>query len=276
VHPGDIEATTNEVDYSLDCPLADSDPRVFRPACRRVTMSTSEFSTLADVLARDRRSPDPALVHAPLGREYDYRRLLTTAWKAGLFLRNEGVREGREVAVVGAPAPEATLSALGAGLLGAIVTFDPDAIKEGTKALVAPTSQLDEFATGPETRRVGYGAEPTDPAVAYWERDVWSENPTLPPDRPGPEAPLLHHDGRVFTHSDLVDAAVDVSKRADLAPGDRVVLRAAPSAPAGFAAATLAPLLAGAVAVVPNDETVGDVAVGEGPEPRVVDLASVL
>jgi hypothetical protein len=236
----------------------------------------SEFATLRDVLARDRRSPDPALVHAPSGREYDYRRLLTTAWKAGLFLRNEGVREGRDVAVAGTPAPEATLSTLGAGLLGAVVEFDPASVEAGTKALVAPTDRLGEFESGPETRRVGYGAEPTDPAVAYWERDVWSENPTLPPDRPGPDAPLLRHNGLDHTHGELVGAAVAVVDRADLAAGDRVVLRGDPTEPAVFAAATLAPLVAGAVAVVPDEGTVGDVAVGAGPEDRVVDPATVL
>lgn len=236
----------------------------------------SDLSTLADVLARDRRSPAPALVHAPLGREYDYRRLLTTAWKAGLFLRNEGVREGMSVAIVGPPAPEATLSTLGAGLLGAVVEFNPPTVGGGTKALVAPTSRLGEFGSGPATRRVGYGGEPPDPAVSYWERDVWSENPTLPPDRPGPAAPLLRVGGAEYSHGTLVGAAREVAEAVELNAGDRVVLRSDATSPAVFAAATLAPLVAGAVAVVPDAETVGDVAVGAGPEGRVVDPTTVL
>ena len=59
------------------------------------------METLADVLARDRRSDAPALhAEGPTRQRYDYRRFLTTAWKAGNFLHKQGVRTGDTVAVV--------------------------------------------------------------------------------------------------------------------------------------------------------------------------------
>lgn len=231
---------------------------------------TDRFATLTDVLARDRRSPDPALVHAPTGRSYDYRRALTTAWKVALFLRNEGVRGGMAVAVADDDTPEAVLSFLGAGLLGATVSFSPERLDDA-KALVAPTDRLDEFDAGPGTRLVGYGAEPADPSVAYFERDVWSENPTLPPDRPAPDDPLLAAAGETYGHGDLVGSALSVAEAHEFGPDTEVVVRARLTRPGVVVAGVLAPLVAGAVSVVPDEETVGDVAVGDGPEPVVVD-----
>lgn len=233
-------------------------------------MSEARFATLTELLARDRRSPEAALVHAPTGRSYDYRRALTSAWKVALFLRNEGVRGGMDVAVADDDAPEAVLSFLGAGLLGATVSISPERL-DGAKALVAPTDRLGEFDAGPGTRLVGYGGEPADPSMAYFERDVWSENPTLPPDRPTPEAPLLAADGVVYGHGELLEAAAAVTETHDLAPGTDVVVRGRLARPGVLVAGVLAPLLAGAVVVVPDGETVGDVAVGDGPEAIVVD-----
>lgn len=227
-------------------------------------------AVLADVLARDRRSNDPAFVHAPTGREYDYRRFLTTAWKAGLFLRNEGVRGGMTVAVAGDSAPETVLSFLGAGLLGATVEFEPATVGERTKALVAPTPRLEAFGAGPRTRLVGYGSEPDDPSVAYWERDVWSENPTMPPDRVGSEDALLRADGREYTHGNVVAAARRVAERYGIDAGTEVVVRGPLTDPGVVAAGVVAPLVGGGVVVVPDGDTVGDVAVGAGPEPRTV------
>jgi len=233
-------------------------------------MSAARFATLTELLARDRRSPDPALVHDPTGRRYDYRRALTSAWKVALFLRNEGVRGGMAVAIAEDDAPEAVLSFLGAGLLGATVSVGPGSV-DGVKAVVAPTERLAEFDTGAGTRLVGYGAEPADPSVAYFERDVWSENPTLPPDRPAPDDPLLSADGTVYGHTDLLEAATAVADTHDLTPGTEVVVRARLARPGVLVAGVLAPLVAGAVSVVPDGETVGDIAVGDGPEPVVVD-----
>ncbi|KAB7514770.1 acetyl-CoA synthetase [Halosegnis rubeus] len=226
---------------------------------------SEQFQTLADVLARDRRSDRLAHLHAPSGRSYDYRRFLTTAWKSGLFFRNEGVRGGMAVAIAGDPIPETVLSFLGAGLLGATVEFEPDTLSEGTKALVAPTGRIREFDTGPGTRLVGYGAEPDDPSVSYWERDVWSENPTLPPDRVAPEDPLLRTDGVTYGHADLLEAATAVATEYGLDADDEVVIRT-PLTDAGTVVGLLVPLVAGATLVVPDGETTGTLGIGDGPD----------
>lgn len=223
---------------------------------------------LGACVTRDRRSDAPALRAS--GREYDYRRFCTTAWKTGNLLRNEGVRQGMPVAVADDPAPEAVLSFYGAALLGAIVGFGPDALDERTKALVVPTADLDGYDAGPRTRRIGYGAEPTDPSVAYFERDVWSENPTEPPDRVDPDDALLRTSERTWSHGETLDAARTVAEDFGLEPGEAVAIREPFTRPGTVAAGLVAPVLAGAVVLLPGEGEVGDYAVGDGgPEPSV-------
>jgi hypothetical protein len=229
---------------------------------------------LGEAVSRDRRSDAPAL-RTP-GREYDYRRFCTTAWKTGNLLRNEGVRSGMVVAIADDPAPETVLTFYGAALLGAVIGFGPDALGERTKALVAPTSNLDGFDAGPRTRRVGYGSEPADPSVAYFERDVWSENPTEPPDRVDPGDALLTTPDSTFTHGGVLDAAHEVKEEWSLEPGDAVAVRASFTHPGTVAAGLVAPILAGAVVLLPGEEGVGDYAVGEGGPERAIDPDDVL
>ena len=230
---------------------------------------------LGDVVSRDRRSDALALRAA--GREYDYRRFCTTAWKTGNLLRNEGVRSGMAVAVADDPAPGAVLAFYGAALLGAAVGFGPDALGDRTKALVAPTTALDDFGAGPRTRRVGYGSEPADPSVAYFERDVWSENPTEPPDRVDADDAVLRTPDSTFTHGEVLDAARRTGEEWGLGPGEAVAVRAPFAHPGTVAAGLLAPLLAGAVVLLPGDgESEGDYAVGEGGPESSVDPGSVL
>jgi hypothetical protein len=224
--------------------------------------------TLGDAVTRDRRSDAPALRAG--GRAYDYRRFCTTAWKVGNLLRNEGVRSDMTVAVADDPAPEAVLSFYGAALLGAAVGFGPDALGDRTKALVVPTADLGDYDAGPRTRRVGYGGEPADPSVAYFERDVWSENPTEPPDRVAPDDGLLWTHDRTWTHGEVLDAARAVAEDWGLAPGDEVAVRSSFARAGTVAAGLVAPVLAGAVVLIPDETDQGDYAVGEGgPEPSV-------
>jgi acyl-CoA synthetase (AMP-forming)/AMP-acid ligase II len=223
---------------------------------------------LGDAVTRDRRSDVPALRAGT--REYDYRRFCTTAWKTGNLLRNEGVRSGTSVAVADDPAPEAVLSFYGAALLGGVVGFGPDALGDRTKALVVPTTDLDGYDAGPRTRRVGYGSQPEDPSVAYFERDVWSENPTEPPDQVEPDDPLLRTPDRTWSHGEVLDAARTVADDWGLEPGDAVAVRAPFAHPGAVAAGLVAPILGGAVVLLPDGDEAGDYAVGSGgPEPSV-------
>jgi len=223
---------------------------------------------LGECVTRDRRSDAPALRAG--SREFDYRRFCTTAWKAGNLLRNEGVRSGMAVAVADDPAPQAVLSFYGAALLGATVGFGPGALDDGTKALVVPTADLGGHEAGPRTRRVGYGAEPSDPSVAYFERDVWSENPTEPPDRVESDDPLLRTADRAWSHEEVLGGARTAADGWDLEPGDEVAVRAPFTHPGAVAAGLVAPVLAGAVVLLPDQDGAGDYAVGSGgPEPSV-------
>jgi len=224
--------------------------------------------TLGDAVARDRRSDAPALRAG--GREYDYRRFCTTAWKTGNLLRNEGVRSGMAVVADDDPAPEAVLAFYGAALLGATVGFGPGALGERTKALVVPTADLDGYDAGPRTRRIAYGDEPTDPSVAYFERDVWSENPTEPPDRVEPDDALLWTPDATHSHGEVLAAARAVAEDWGLEPGDEVAVRGPFTRAGTVTAGLVAPVVAGAVVLLPGEGTAGDFAVGGGgPEPTV-------
>ncbi|WP_439025730.1 hypothetical protein [Haloarchaeobius sp. DT45] len=235
------------------------------------------METLADVLARDRRSDAPALYATGAGiQRYDYRRFLTTAWKAGNFMHHHGVRTGATVAVVTEPRAQPVLAFLGASLLGAQTRFDPPATVDA-KLLVAPTPRLDDFDVPAGTQRIGYGDDPEDPAYWYWEGGVWSENPTMPPEPCRPDDGILWTEDRVYTHADLLAGARQAVDALDLTGDERVAVRTPLADPRTVAAGVLAALLAGSEILFPDGETVGDVAVvdGDAPEATVLSLADV-
>ena len=238
------------------------------------------MDVLGDLVARSRRSGDAALLAPALGRTYDYRRLCTNAWKVGNYLRHLGVRTGRGVALVGDDRPEVVLSLYGAALLGATVSVDPPPERPvDARALVTPADRVGAYEVAPGTQRVAYGDPPDDPSVAYFERDVWSENPTEPPDRVAPDDVLLSTtDGREYTHAAVLSAARRVVDEWGLAAADSVAVRAPLSRPGTVAAGLVAPILAGGSILLPGGGAVGDVAVSDGnvSESRVVDPASVL
>jgi hypothetical protein len=180
-----------------------------------------------------------------------------------------------DVTVAADPISASVLTFYGAGLLGATVVFGSDGLHDRTKALVAPADSLDDYDAGPRTRQVAVGTEHPDPAVAYFERDVWSENPTEPPDPIAPDDALLRADGQTYTHAEVLDAARAVVEEFGLESGTRVVVRGPLTHPGVVAAGLVAPLVGAGVVVVPDAETVGDVAVGAGPEKRVVDPDAV-
>lgn len=234
------------------------------------------MNVLGDLVSRTRRDERPkatALRHAPTDRTVDYRRFCTTAWKTGNFLRNEGVRTGMDVVVAPDPVPETIYAFYGAGLLGATVTFATDPTAETTKALVAPTAMLSGYEAGPRTRQVAYGEQPTDPSIAFFERDVWSENPTEPPDRFDPETTLLAGDTET-SHETVLRQAAAVCAEYDIDEETTVAVRAPLTNAEAVVSGLVAPILAGGTVLVPDEETVGDVAVADGdaPESRTIRL----
>lgn len=227
------------------------------------------MEVLGDLVARSRRSDAVALRHAPSGRSYNYHQFCTTCWKVGNFLRNEGVRGGATVVVAPDPDPESVLALFGSTLLGATVQVGGSAVD--SKALVARTERVDGYDPGPGTRRIAYGIEPEDPAVSYFERDVWSENPSEPPDTVAPDDTALTADNRTYSHADLLAASRRVGEKWGLADSDSVVVRSSLAHPGTIAAGIIAPLLSGGEIVIPDEETAGEFAVADGdaPEPSV-------
>ncbi|WP_256298499.1 hypothetical protein [Haloarchaeobius salinus] len=224
------------------------------------------MQTLADVLARDRRSDAPALfAEGPTTQRYDYRRFLTTAWKTGNLLHKLGVRTGAEVAIVPSARAQPVLTFLGASLLGAVTTFDPSREVEA-RAFVAPTDRLGEYDIAPGTATIGYGADPENPAHDYWEGGVWSENPTMPPEPATPSDPILDDGDRRYTHADLLAGAEWAVDELALTAEDTVSVGGRVASPAVLAAGVIAPLVAGASTRLDG---------GDGDTAGVVDGASI-
>jgi hypothetical protein len=235
----------------------------------------SNPEVLGDVVARHRRGPSLALRADGSGRTYSYHDFVTTTYKAGNVLRYLGVREGDVVVVEPDPLPEPVLTFYGAAQLGAVVRFDASVGDAGdARAVVVPVGRERAFDLPPGTNLAVYGGPPEDPSTTHWEKEVWSENPAVHPADVTPATPLLAAD-RTYTHAEVLDAAARVVETADVAPGDDVVVRGSLSSPGVVAAGLVAPLLSGAAVVFPDEDTVGDVGVGEGPEPRLVDPADV-
>lgn len=229
------------------------------------------MNVLGDVIARDRRSDRPALSVPALGRRYDYRRFCTTAWKVGNFLSHLGVRRGVGVGVANDPIPETVLTLFGAASLGAVVRFDPPReVDSDLRALVVPVDAIDDYETAPSTKRVVYGDPPADPSIAYFERDVWSENPTEPPNRVESDDPLLEATGRRYTHGEALSAARSVVAEYEIDADSTVAVRGSLADPTVVVSGLVAPFVAGAeLSLGPESE--GDLVVG-GPDSAVDGL----
>jgi hypothetical protein len=232
------------------------------------------MDTLAELLARERRSEHVACRVGTDTRQYDYHDFLTTAWQSGNYLRHLGVREGVAVGVADDPVPEALLAAFGAGLLGATARFDPPDSAD-LRVVVAPAAEIEAYDAHPGRTRVAYGGDTGDPAVERFEEGVWSENPTMPPERPGSEAAVLADGDRTFSQRELLGVATDLADEHDIDVGKDVVLRAPLSDPR-VVVGVVATLLAGGAVVCPETEDPGgDVAIGTGPEPAGIGLEGI-
>lgn len=236
------------------------------------------METIGELVARDRRSREPALrARTGVNLRYDYYQLCTTAHKTGNFLSHRGVHAGETVAIVESASGAPILSLFGAALLGARVRFDPPR-EIDARVLVAPAESIEEYDLPPSATRVAYDGESDDPAVEAFGESVWSENPFCPtPPEVGSETPFLTAEGRDYAHGELLAAAERVVEEVGIDAGDEVAIRASFSNPGTVVTGVLAPLSVGATVVLPGAEAETRVAVSEGaaPEPVVVDPADV-
>ena len=232
------------------------------------------MESLAELLARDRRSERVACRVGTDGRSYDYDGFLTTAWQAGNYLRHLGVREGVAVGIAADRTPEVVLAALGTGLLGGTVWFDPPATAD-LRAFVGRPADVVSRAAEPGLQRVSYGGGADDPAIERFEEGLWSENPTMPPERPAPDAGILTDGERTLSQRELLAAAEALIDAVDVGRDSAVVLRAPLSDPRAVVG-ILAALRAESTLVLPDGPTdSGDIAIGSGPEPVAVDLGRI-
>jgi len=228
------------------------------------------MDTLRELLARERRSDRVACRLGADARVYDYDRFLTTAWQAGNYLRHLGVREGVAVGVADDRIPETLLAALGAGLLGARAWFDPPADAD-LRAVIAPAGGIEAYGDRAGLQRVAYGGSVEDPSIERFEEGLWSENPTMPPERPGPATTVLTDGNRSYAQRDLLAAAGRFVDEEEIREGTDVAVRASIGNPGVFVG-VLGTLRASAAVVFPESEDDAcDVALGDGPETRSID-----
>ena len=237
------------------------------------------MNLVSDLVARERRSDALALRTASRAGSYSYEKLCTNAWKAGNLLRHYGVRGDATVAIAadGSLSPPPITACLGAGLLGARVRFDP-AESVDAKALVVPTARVADYEPGPGTTVLAYGDVPEGTGVKHFEAEVWSENPTMPPDQVDPGADFLAGDDRSVSQERALDAADHVAVEHGLDEESLLAPRASLGDPGVVVAAVLAPLVAGG-AVLLDESTTGSLGVGPAeavPEERRVDPGTVL
>jgi len=259
------------------------------------------MEVVGDLLARDRRSGDPALRAGD--RTYSYHELLTTAYKACNVLRHAGVDTGDRIGIEPAPRREPVSTFLGAGILGAVVSFDPRSERgRHPTAIVASVDREGEFDAPPGTSLIVYGGDPAASAAVHWEAAVWGENPAVPPYDVGPDDPLLAADrpsgpvdadpgsagsgnGAPCSHGELLSAAGRAVERTGLGPRDAVAVRGPIAEPGVLAAGLLAPLLSGAACHLPGGQegtgagwaVVGSERRGDAvPEPSRLNASDVL
>lgn len=236
--------------------------------------SGGSMETLPELLARERRSERVACRVGTDTRRYDYDDFLTTAWQSGNYLRHLGVRDGVTVGIAADPVPEALLAALGTGLLGATAWFDPPPGAD-LCAIVAPAGEVGAYGERPGRSRVGYGGDTNDPAIERFEEGVWSENPTMPPERPGGETAMLTDGDRTFPQRELLRVGAALTDDGGIDAGTDVVVRASLADPRTVVGVLAALLAEGTVVFPESQDASGDVAIGTGPEPTTVGLERI-
>jgi len=217
------------------------------------------MDVIGDLVARERRRKEP-LVYSAASQPYTAHKFCTDAWKAASLFRYHGVGPGRQVAIADDPTPQALLGFFGAALLGAPVRFG-DPLDGDARVVLGPADAVADWEAPPGTKRVAYGDQPDDPDVIHFERDIWSENPTMPPDRVDAAADVLVTDDETYTHTDLLDATEQIVAECDLTADDEVAVQASLTRPGTIVASVLAPLSVDATILVPGADRAGTVTV---------------
>ena len=223
----------------------------------------AHVKTLGELVARDRRTREPALgADGTPARSYDYHQFCTMAHRTSNFFRHQGVREGSLVAVTDHPEPVSILSLFGAALLGARVRFGPDRSVEA-RLLVSPAN-VTGYSLASGTRHVVYGDEPGDPHKVHFEANVPSENPAALAIALAPDAPILVTDGTTYDHETLLRSARAVVDEWEIGPTDELVVPTSLGRPETIVAGILAPLSVGAAITLASREAGGPIhVVGE-------------
>jgi hypothetical protein len=225
------------------------------------------MNTLADLVAAGRERDGTAIDAHGRTAPYSYRDLCTNVWKTANLVGHYGTHPGSEVAVVPGPkevtqpdwpadagrldSADPVLAVLGAALRTATVTMTP-AQPVQARTLVVPAGWHEVFDTAPQCSVLAYGGPPADPAAVHFEAELWSENPTEPPEQVDPDTPALRAE-ETYTHGDLVTAAERVVERHGLGASSHVGLVADLRTPGALVAGVLAPLSVGATVVLADD-----------------------
>lgn len=226
------------------------------------------MNTLADLVARDRRSDGPAL--STPGRVMDYRRFCTTTWKASNYLRHLGVGGGRGVAVLADGSPPPLLTFFGAALLDAPTRFvdDTSAIPEAidavdARAVLVPVGAEGAVDPPASTTLAVHGGEPTAATTGNWEEGVWSENPAFVPSSATPDSTALDTPDRTVSHGDLLAAGERITSALELGSEATVAVRG-PLVDPRTVAGVVAALSVGGCARLGSVDTADAVVGGEG------------
>ncbi|PSQ47040.1 hypothetical protein BRD19_10705 [Halobacteriales archaeon SW_7_65_23] len=235
-------------------------------------------ATLKELVAAAKDREGTVLDAAERSAPYSYREFATNCFKAGNLLGHYGVHPGATVTVAVGPkeapagdapdapergddtgigdaamgyldAAEPLLAILGGASVGATVDVTPAEPVE-SRALVAPAWRSSE--TAPRCSTLAYGGPPEDPAVAHFEAELWSENPTAPPEPVAATDPALRADGESYSHETLLAVAEDVVADHGLDDTSQVMLSASLTDPGALVAGVLAPLSVGATVALPN------------------------
>lgn len=254
-------------------------------------MDRDDVETLKDLLAAAQEHEGTVIEVADRSAPYSYREFATNCFKTGNLLGHYGVHPGSTVTVAVGPKEEPTepgndgtanasaggaamghpdsadplLAILGGASVGATVDLTPATPVE-SRALVFPAWRTYERA--PQCSLLAYGGPPENPSVAHFEAELWSENPTAPPEPVAADDPALRADGETYTHETLLAVADDVVDSYGLDGTSRVVLSAGLTEPGVLVAGVLAPMVAGATVLLSGGPPRTDATAGTGDSDR--------